>query len=77
MRSDLPFSPPPSFDINTNCNVKFRLEFSVSDAFDPRSIWGFAFTLKDPALHPTFQKTLTSGQVDRRQKVVAQEVISG
>jgi hypothetical protein len=59
----LPFSPPPSFDINTSCNVKFRLEFSVSDAFsDPRSIWGFVFTLKDPALHPTFQKTLTSGQ---------------
>jgi hypothetical protein len=59
----LPFSPPPSFDITTNCNVKFRLEFSASDAFsDPKSIRGFVFTLKDPALQPTFQKTLTSGQ---------------
>ena len=59
----LPFSPPPSFDITTNCNVKFRLEFSPSDAFsDPKSIRGFVFTLKDPALQPTFQKTLTFGQ---------------
>jgi hypothetical protein len=68
----LPFNPPPTFDINTNCNVKFRLEFSPSDDFtNPKNIKGFTFTVKDPVVQPTLQKILTSGQWTAIKKLLS------
>jgi hypothetical protein len=68
----LPFNSPPSFDMITNCNVKFTLEFSRSDAFsDPKTTKKIVFTLKDPILQPTVQKTLTSLEWTSVRKLLA------
>jgi hypothetical protein len=57
--------------MNTNCNVKFTLEFSPLDAFsDPKTIKKIVFTLKDPVLQPTFQKTLTSWEWTSARKLL-------
>jgi hypothetical protein len=58
--------------MNTNCNVKFTLEFSPSDAFsDPKTTKKIVFTLKDPILQPTVQKTLTSSEWTSVRKLLA------
>jgi hypothetical protein len=61
--ANLPPSILPTFDFSTNCNVKFELDISsVSDFSDPKKIKKIAFTIKDPSLTPTVQKTLSSSQ---------------
>jgi surface antigen len=62
---------PPTFNFNSNCNVKFRLEFSpVSDFSDPTKIKGFVFTTNDPNVETVIQKTLTPGQWRAVKKLV-------
>jgi hypothetical protein len=51
---------PPVFNFNSNCNIKFRLEFSLLNDFsDPKQVKGFIHTAKDPNIETTIQKTLS------------------
>jgi len=54
---------PPTFEFNSNCNVKFRLEFSPLQGFEDTSkIKGFNYTTANPNGDTILRKTLTSGQ---------------
>ena len=62
---------PPTFDFSSNCNVKFRIEFSPSNDFiDTTKIKAFNFTTKDPNVETTVRRTLTSGQWNIVKKLV-------
>ena len=57
----LPSGVRPTFGWQTNGNVKFKLEISsLGDFSDPRKIKSFNYTLKDPNLEMTLNKTLLS-----------------
>lgn len=56
-------NPSPTFDFYTNCNVKFRLEFSpLPDFSDLRKIRGYIFSTRDPNVEKEISRTLTYGQ---------------
>jgi hypothetical protein len=62
---------PPTFDFNTNCNTKFKLEISsLSDFSVSTKIKGFNFTVSNPNLVPSLQKTLSSFQWTGVKKMV-------
>ena len=58
----LSVTTPPTFNFNSNCNVKFRLEFSPQpDNFnDPHKIKGVTYHVKDPVTQSAVNWTLTS-----------------
>jgi len=59
----LPSGTPPTFTFGAYSNVKFQLEISsVSDFSDSKKIKKFIYTVSDPNVTPSFQKTLTLGQ---------------
>jgi len=61
----------PAFDFNSECNVKFTLEFSTVSGFgDPSKIKGFKFTAKDPNIETSLQKPLTASQWTGVKKLV-------
>jgi len=63
---------PPIFNFNSNCNIKFRLEFSLlSDFSDPKQVKWFIYTTKDPNIETTIQKTLTSSQWTAVKKLIS------
>jgi hypothetical protein len=65
---------PPAFHFNSNCNIKFRLEFSPSSDFeDARKIKGFTLTARDPNDETTFHKTLSSSRWAAVRKLVGTE----
>jgi hypothetical protein len=67
----LPPGIPPTFIFNTNCNIKFELDISsVSDFGDPKKIKKITYTIKDPHLTPTVQKTLSSVQWKAVNKLI-------
>ncbi len=69
--ANLPPGILPTFDFNSNCNVKFRLEFSsLNDFSSPTKIKGFVFTTSNPNLVTTLQKVLTKGQWTTVKKLV-------
>jgi hypothetical protein len=56
-------TPPPTFNFDSRCNIKFRVEFSpLRDFSDPKKIVGFIFTTKDPNMEPVMNRTLTPQQ---------------
>lgn len=62
---------PPTFDFNTNCNVKFKLEISaIANFTDPRKIKGFSYTTKDPNVDQKLIKTLSSSQWNAVKKMI-------
>jgi hypothetical protein len=70
----LPAGTPPTFDFDTHCNTKFRLEFSSLDDFsDPRKIKAFTYVTRDPNIQTTIQKTLTLFQWNTVKKLVGTE----
>jgi len=69
--ANLPPAILPTFDFNSNCNVKFRLEFSsLNDFSNPTKIKGFVFTTSDTNLVTALQKVLTKGQWTTVKKLV-------
>jgi hypothetical protein len=53
----------PTFDFDTNCNTKFKLEISsLSDFSVSTKIKAFNFTVSNPNLVSSLQKTLSSFQ---------------
>ena len=66
--ASLPESGAFTFDFNTNCNVRFRLEFSRSDDF--KKATGFAVTTKDHHAATVMQGSLTPGQWNVVKKLV-------
>jgi hypothetical protein len=63
---------PPTFIFDTNCNTKFRLEFSsLNDFSDTTKIKGFAYTVRDTNTLTTLQKTLTPGQWNAVKKLIS------
>jgi hypothetical protein len=59
----LPSGTPPTFVFDTDCNKKFRLEISpFADFSKPLKIIGFVYTVKDPNIETTLQKTLSAVQ---------------
>jgi hypothetical protein len=68
----LPSSLPPIIKFNSNCNIKFRLEFSsVGDFSNPMKVKGFLFSIKDPNNEPILQRTLNSWQWTTVKKLLA------
>ena len=67
----LPSDVPPTFEFKSNCNVKFRLEFSPSnDSWEPKTVKGFTITTRDPNLSDGIVRTLTQGQWNAVRKLV-------
>jgi hypothetical protein len=61
--ASLPVGTTPTFIFDSNCNTKFRLEFSpLGDFSDPTKIKGFIFIVRDPNVEKTLQRRLTPGQ---------------
>jgi hypothetical protein len=61
----------PTIEFNSNCNIKFRLEFSsVGDFSIPMKVKGFVFTIRDPNKEPVLQRTLNSWQWTTVKKLV-------
>jgi hypothetical protein len=59
----LPSGVLPSFEFNSNCNIKFTLEISSLDDFaNPMKIKSFTFTTKDPNVEAVVKRTLTTLQ---------------
>jgi hypothetical protein len=59
----LPSGTLPTFNFDSNCNVKFRLEFSsVSNFSAPTKIKAYIFTTPDPNVQISLEKTLTKLQ---------------
>jgi len=53
----------PTFSFNTNCNIKFKLEFSpLADFSDPLQVLGFLSFRKDPNANPVKNQTLSWDQ---------------
>ena len=62
---------PPTFELDTTCNTKFRIEFSSLESFgNPSKIKGFIFTAKEPGVQAPLQKTLKPGQWNAVKKLV-------
>jgi hypothetical protein len=62
---------PPTFNFDTNCNTKFRLEISsLSDFSVSTKVKGFNFTVSKPNLVPSLQKTLSAFQWTGVKKLV-------
>lgn len=60
-RGVLPLGSPQTFNLNTNCNVKSRLEFRPLSSFtDPTKIKGLSYTVKDPNVETALQEALIS-----------------
>jgi hypothetical protein len=69
--SVLPSGAAPTFDFNTNCNVKFKLEISSSNDFlDSSKIKGANYSVKDPNLDRTLSKTVSSSLWSAVKKLV-------
>jgi hypothetical protein len=67
----LPGVPPPTFDFNTSCNAKFKLEISsVGDFSDPKKIKSFNYTTRDPNIDQRLIKTLSSFQWNSIKKLI-------
>jgi hypothetical protein len=67
----LPGTPAPTFDFNTRCNVKFKLEISsVGDFSDPKKIKSFNYSTRDPNVDQRLIKTLSSFQWSSVKKLV-------
>jgi hypothetical protein len=67
----IPGAIPPTFDFDTNCNVKFKLEISsVSDFSDPKKIKNFNYTTRNPNVDQKLIKTLSSFQWNSVKKIV-------
>jgi len=61
----------PTFDVNTTCNRKFRLEISsLSDFSISTSVKGVNVTVSDPNTSPSFQKMLSSSQWNGVRKLI-------
>jgi hypothetical protein len=61
----------PTIEFNSNCNIKFRLEFSsVGDFSIPMKVKGFVFTIKDPNVEAVPKRTLNSWQWTMVKKLV-------
>jgi YD repeat-containing protein len=59
----LPSDTLPTFNFNSSCNVKFRLEFSPMETFSvPTKIEAYIFTISNPNVETSLQKTLTKLQ---------------
>jgi hypothetical protein len=66
-----PSGVPPTFDWQTNNNVKFKLEISsLEDFSDPKKIKGFNYATKDPNVETTLTKTLSSFQWTAVKKLI-------
>jgi hypothetical protein len=62
---------PPTFDFDTSCNTKFRVEISsLSDFSVSTQIKSFNFTVSNPNLVLCMQKTLSSFQWDSVKKLI-------
>ncbi len=62
---------PPTLSFNSNCNIKFLLQFSsLSDFSDARKIRGFTFTTRDPNIDTVITRTLTSLQWASVKKLI-------
>jgi hypothetical protein len=67
----LPAATPPTFDFNTNCNVKFKLEISsVGNFSDSTKIKSFNYTTRDPNIDQRLIKTLSSFQWNSIKKLI-------
>jgi hypothetical protein len=54
---------PPTFNFNSNSNIKFRLEFSpINDFSDSKKVIGFAYTIANPVIQPIMNWTLSRTQ---------------
>jgi hypothetical protein len=61
----------PTFDFGTNCNTKFKLEISsLSDFSVSTKVKGFSFTVTNPNLVTSLQKTLSSFQWTGVKKLI-------
>jgi subtilisin family serine protease len=61
----------PTFDFDTNCNTKFTLQISsLSDFSVSTKVKGFNFTVSNPNLVVSLQKTLSSFQWNGVKKLV-------
>jgi hypothetical protein len=61
----------PTFDLDTNCSAKFKLEISsLSDFSVSTKIKAFSFTVSNPNLIPSLQKTLSSFQWNGVKKLI-------
>jgi hypothetical protein len=61
----------PTFDFDTNCSAKFKLEISsLSDFSVSTQIKAFNFTVSNPILMPSLQKTLSSFQWNGVKKLI-------
>jgi YD repeat-containing protein len=69
----LPSGILPTFEFNSNCNVKFTLEISsLGDFRIPTKIKSFTFTTKDPNVETLVKRTLTLLQWNSVKTVVGQ-----
>jgi hypothetical protein len=67
----LPSGTPPTFEFDTNCNTKFKIEISpLEDFSDSKKIKVISCTVKDPNTQTTLQKTLTPGQWNAVKKLI-------
>jgi hypothetical protein len=67
----LPAATPPTFDFNTKCNVKFKLEISsVNNFSDPKKIKSFNYTTRDPNIDQRLIKPLSSFQWNSIKKLI-------
>jgi hypothetical protein len=67
----LPGSTPPTFDFNTSCNAKFKLEISsIGDFSDPKKIKSFNYTTRDPNIDQRLIKILSSFQWNSIKKLI-------
>jgi hypothetical protein len=67
----IPGATPPTFDFNSNCNIKFRLEFSpISNFSDPKKVIGFAYTIANPVTQAVVNWTLNCFQWNAVKKLV-------
>jgi hypothetical protein len=67
----MPAAIPPTFDFDTNCNVKFKLEISsVGDFSDPKKIKNFNYTTRNPNVDQKLIKALSSFQWNSVKKMV-------
>jgi C1A family cysteine protease len=67
----LPSGTRPTFVFDTNGNTKFRLEISsLSDFTDPKKMKAFLYTVGDPNVVVTLQKTLSGLQWNGVKKLI-------
>jgi hypothetical protein len=59
----IPGVTPPTFNFDTNCNIKFKLEFSpMIDFSDPKKVIGVVYTIANPVTQPVVDWTLVCTQ---------------